>query len=493
MWQCESPDYSITELLCSHTDEYHIFEGKVIETNIRGIRYESKVYVTKSYNADLKDTIFIYTGGVDYGSGRMIYENSEWLFFATATDYKNYYSAISCDNYSSYIKNDKLKVKNYSVDDDRSKDYRIFTKQFYKIKNEKYTGSFDFIDLKGNIIARGNFTNGLANGKWYHYYYGYDRFLKSIRNYSNGKLHKESRKYALGKDTIILYEEEYDNGYKMHEKYVIKNVSRWYEYRNSDRLMRYLKKNELGDTITYYQNITFDYLNDKYENITCYSGYYYNIDTLNKFSEIAEGNYERGYKTGAWKYFSLPLKIDSTIHYKEVIPKEIGSETQIGKHRIIGQYNHNNRIGMWRYYYEKNLIRTEIYDETTGNMLLKTEYHHKSPFGIKKITKFKDDKKHGVEIEYYLNGIYKQYLNWDNGLRNGRSIEYTDSGKVINEYVYIDNRRWSVDTMGLGVKFIDGLKFGKETIIHKIGVREEGEYFRGYKIDKWKITSENGS
>ncbi|MEO1262648.1 MAG: hypothetical protein AAFZ15_27830 [Bacteroidota bacterium] len=490
---CYSPNYTITELLNYDRDDHHIFSCKILKTFIRGYDYESIAVVKDRYRGNPQDTIYINSGGSSTAGGEKLIPDSEWLIFST-TDDGLHYSATVCDYLSSQISdgyNTHCNRENYSL----AAVYIDILEQYKFFEKEKYTGRKKILG-KGKLMAEGHFVNGLPDSKWTHYRRGFAKGIKKSKiNYKQGKLHGEYLIYHNGSDHNIMIEKRV---YHNNLPTTIENYGGYikkFEYlSDTKRKITSVFLDSTGTELKQVNQIELDYNNENYRAISFRDGYYFNKHARDssQTTPLAEGYYSKGARIGEWKFFD---KNGKTIRI-ELYPQKIEETSVIhqyeedGQVRLEGIYSENRRQGVWKYYYQGQLVQQKTYD-TSGALTSKINYYAS---GGMEYVPYLNNRKHGQQIVFDQNGSILKIEQFVKGKKEGKSISFNKNGSITEELNYINGRAFSISKINNGGFLKNGYLNGYTTTYnHRTNKKSmEGEYWNGYRTGVWTAYHENG-
>jgi len=186
-------------------------------------------------------------------------------------------------------------------------------KQFSKIFKNRKSGKYIFKNIKGIVIATGEYKKGKPIKVWKHYY-------------DNGLIKTE---YDLEENITSAYS---TNGFIKSKSSINKNVSIYELYSSS-----------------VYGRITYKVIETKNDTLLVSQSFEY---------------YENGKLKTISGQVSIEYKNSSSSIGKTGIYEEYYEN---GKLQLKGQYEHNRRIGVWKWYFENGEYNTEFdYKDGTG-------------------------------------------------------------------------------------------------------------------------------
>lgn len=322
------------------------------------------------------------------------------------------------------------------------------------------------------IIAE-NFVNDIKQGfTTYHYPNGKIRL--SV-NFVKGREQGLAIEYSKDSTIIALY--EYKNGYMISKEKVNRFVNdslkhgKWVDFYpngfiKSEGYYKY------GVKDGYFK----DYFSDgNLKNISKYINGEIQVDA----SEVSrldikteyypdgkikkKGSYKNNIPEGITRIFTPEGNVESSKIYKSgaVVGDGIVDNNgykqgdwkeyfETGELKGVGKYLNDQRIGPWKYYYKNGKLEQE------GTFL-------------------KNEKSDGEWKWFYDNGNVLREENYIDGLRNGVSVEYTDSGTIVAKGEYVDD-----------------LEEGP-WYYHEGDIVMEGSYKSGVRDGEWKYTYDNGN
>ena len=302
------------------------------------------------------------------------------------------------------------------------------------LKNGKPDGFWKTYYPNGSIKSQGNRKNFELDSLWS--FFDADGNISLEINYKMGQKHGNKRKFNKGKP---VFKENYKNS--------IKQDSAIYYYDNGgiEKTVIYDEGKKQGRSFSYSKEGIVETVRD-YE-----SDFVINEEFVNRTNK-------RGLKDGIWKSF-----------YKN------------GKVVLEGRYINNKRNGFFREYsINGKLLNTYKYDD--GEL-------------VEDIEEFKDIK---VKKTYYSNAQVKSDLTLVNGIPNGISRNYNETGEIVSSKIFKNGK-----LLGDGIVDKKGKKQGEWIeyyISHFINPndsirvkRASGSYVNGFKNGDWKYYYENGS
>jgi len=227
-------------------------------------------------------------------------------------------------------------------------------------------------------------------------------------------------------------------------------------------------------------------------------------------NEIIEEHFENDIRQGFTKHFYKEGTIKKEVYFdkdKETgIAKEYSKEgliivlTEYRNGNIIRRENINrfdrnkNKQGVWKYFYENDILKEEgFYVNGKKNGYFK-EYDNKG--ALLKISKYINDEiqhdvpelsSYEIRTDYYTNGTIKVVGSYKNGIPEGIRREYASDGKISNAYIFEKGK-----ISGEGIVDEKGNKQGFWKEFYDTGVlKAEGYYKNNIKTGDWKFYSEN--
>ncbi len=491
---CSGPFYSITELLNHDPDNHHIFTCKIIGTYISNTGFESIAVVQKRFIGSPKDTIYIRSGGMSTAGGQKLFPGSEWLIFSRTTD-NLHYGATVCDYLSSQISSEQ-KINYSSGDAEIAKIYLDVLDQYVRLKKSQFSG-YKEIRGSGRLIAKGSFTNGIADGEWVHYS-RYDDFKIVLKRseiaYRNGKLHGKYNLYLEDRNNNIIGNKRIFNEGLLISEESFSEVRIEYKYLNeNEREISFIKRDSFGAIIRQRTIIELDYNNTPYRSLTYKHGYYLNkiARDSSKYLPLAKGQYFKGARVGDWIFYNKKGEVVNTLHFPDSAYQSSGFYIyeEDGNVRMSGNYEEGKRTGVWKYFYNNKLQTTWNYNRN-GELLLRVKYFSS---GRREITPFANHKKHGKEIVFNEDEHIRSIEEYKNGIRNGISIIFNHDGSIKEESNFINHRKFSVEPSDSSSYYNNGFLNGYHIQkSYKTGKTiTEGNYWNGYKTGVWLEHGEN--
>lgn len=162
--------------------------------------------------------------------------------------------------------------------------------------------------------------------------------------------------------------------------------------------------------------------------------------------------------------------------------------------RYEGQFKDGKEVGTFKFYCEECKSQPSVIKEFNGDGSAKVSYYtikgklvsegkmvgkdrqgewltyHKKGNKVMTRENYVDDKLHGVVTVYYINDVVTETTNYQKGLKQGPSKNYSVNGVLLNELNYVD------DQLQGRVVYYDSN--GQMTI--------EGAYKKGRKDGLWK-------
>lgn len=304
---------------------------------------------------------------------------------------------------------------------------RVLETLFYN--NGVLNGPAEFQDSTNEIIAKGNFTNGLKEGEWLHRYTqepmnGEPYFIFQRGNYIQDKREGSWIQYLSGQKNLETF--NYENG-KLHGDYIVRNNF------NRPAELRKFSHGKLTE-ITVYDSLGFrptkkyEIYNETSNSFKCrkteYSDDYYMSQEywLKKDGDINPIFFRFIFELYAGE------SSDGTMGYKDGYIRLFKSND---KPVMIGKYFKEKRIGLWTYYdyeqgvkfeyrFEEDKLMSEKYFTLDGELFNGEYIATKKDENVREVRKIK------------------------NGLRNGKTtVEDLTTGKVIKKETYKNGEKKS--------------------------------------------------
>lgn len=486
---CYGNQESISEIMNYPDNDLRVFTCTIIKTFVTNTSYESVAVIDKSFYGDIKDTVYVRTGGFTTAGGEKLIPGSEWLIFTHSND-GLHFGAIVCDHKSSIIKFSPWTKRRHKTVE-RGKQHLRFLNEYEEIVKSRFTG-FKVFYYKDRKIAEGHYKNGKAIGKWIHYSMRDDykhNLVKSVMYYKNGKKHGDYIHYYNNLDTSFISEiKKYKDDRILLSKIPKGGEIKYIYINDKDRLSKNIVLDINGEVCKIENRYHKDYANSGYFSISYRNGYYLNKRDSNSYEIPGEGHYFRGLKVGSWKYFTKKGKLIRTEHYDYPDTTIAGFNVYDDNRKIIisGKLDGNKRVGVWKRYDTKIVYNTE------GILLYKIRSFN---YGHKIFTPYKDFKKNGYEINYSKSNAIKSITHYVDGQKNGTYISYDNSGNIVEELSYFCNRATTIYSKSKSKTYINGYLEGEyKQISSKTGkILWEGTYWRGYIIGDVTRYNEDGS
>lgn len=261
--------------------------------------------------AEIKEVIFgsvdtnnvLINTGSQYSSvgGSLLSVGQDYIIY-TSGNGKEFGCCGICDRWTKKLTNNKSTQSELET-----------LRKFADIFNQKKSGNFDFFYSNGSLAATGEFTDGVASGKWRHFYE--NDTLKTVYDFQNHTIIQYSKKgFILSKSTSI-------DSIRISE-----------QYSSTDKgLLEYKFIDTKNDTGSFSQ--TYEYFDN------------------GNLKEI-HGQVNINVKGGA------------TSTGREGLYKEYYEN---GNLKLRGQFIKNRRVGVWIWYHENGEYNTEFdYKDGTG-------------------------------------------------------------------------------------------------------------------------------
>ncbi|MDH5598977.1 MAG: membrane-binding protein, partial [Cyclobacteriaceae bacterium] len=173
-----------------------------------------------------------------------------------------------------------------------------------------------------------------------------------------------------------------------------------------------------------------------------------------------------------------------------------------GKIESSGQFNKNEAIGVWEFYFETGSLKMkmEVLEDNTGAWKYYYENGNKSMEGL-----LKDGKRVGKWRHYYENGNLKSEGNFLNNKMEGPWHFYSEDGNLKGDIVYSGNKGSYKEYYANGDVKAEGPKSGlnntgtwnyyhnkKNPDGSKI-IQASGDYYNGKRTGDWEFFHLNGN
>ncbi len=481
---------TITEILNDHTAEHDIFLCKILKTYKKHESlYQSIAVVKKWYRGTEADTVFI-----NNGNKKMI-PDSEWLIISRPMG-NAFYSVGSCYNLSKLLKpgyDDSCHKTNVL-----GKLYLNVIKQFERAKSTEFTGK-KFFYYEERIIAEGEFKTGIPEGNWIHYSklkFFEKKILRSKVNYKNGIPEGIYKTYSIdSRGTELESETAYKNGSVIWKEELGKVRIEYQKVSDGIKVTTKERAIETGKIIKHIETFKKYDENNSNNSIFFREGIYINKSPQDssEYFPLAEGTYQRGARSGNWKFFNKKGELVREKYYEE---KEIDSTTfEIFGHKetliLSGKYDGNKRKGIWKSFYDGKL-GGETYYDYDGIIILEVRYY---PYGNRTVTPFLNGKKHGSRIRFNRKGNVESIESFRNGEQHGLSIFYNEDGEITYALNYVRSQKNTVKTSPGNYQYKDGFRHGYYTRSNteRQVTKIEGNFWYGYRTGTWTTYYSNGN
>ena len=161
-------------------------------------------------------------------------------------------------------------------------------------------------------------------------------------------------------------------------------------------------------------------------------GIYKTLYESGKIEEIE--NFDKGVKTD---YTSFHENGNTKITYKLINGNIEGlwkSFNENGSRKQEVNFTNGVRVGLLRDFYENNKLHfIQKYNE-------KGQKYYEESFSedgqITNVWNYKNEEKHGENLNYYSSGSLKSKIIFANGIRNGITFEYFEDGKIMSDEIW---------------------------------------------------------
>jgi antitoxin component YwqK of YwqJK toxin-antitoxin module len=301
----------------------------------------------------------------------------------------------------------------------------------------------------GKASSQGRLVNGKPDGYWKTWYE--NGALKSEGNRLNFKLDSLWKFYSPDSlpTTFITYKEGKKNGIR----------TLFDEGGKKQTEEKFLEDIKQGETRIYHTNGTLrqaiQFVDGKEQGLS------YEYSSIGVVLTIIE--YKNGYKIRNEKVNRIDKFGQRQGMQVEFFPN--------GKIETECNYENDKRNGYLK-----------VYDEE-GNLLSTTKYVDDMP-----VMDAQETAKLDIKREYYDNAKEKSIGSYKNGVPEGVTRYYDESGKVVSAKLFKEGL-----LLGEGVVDGLGLKQGKWKEFHETGeLRAEGAYVNNKRVGPWKFYFKNG-
>jgi len=290
-------------------------------------------------------------------------------------------------------------------------------------KNDELHGPYEARDSTGKTTTKGTFINGEKDGQWLESYVsdgskGEHYYVFQRGNYSNGKRIGIWDEYI--KDDFIFTKYSYANG-NLDGKTVD------YNSQHKPREEKFFENGKLKTLITYDSlggiNRKYEILTETNYDLTCRRT---DFEKTGKVSQVYWMKKDEADLNYNFFEFIFLIKTggklsDGTTGYANGEFKVFGAD---GKILVEGSYLKKDRIGKWKlYYYDVNVYTEQDFTSDVG--------------GIEKYFVLNSGQKFsGKFIQSYDNGKPKYEFKVSEGLRDGKSKYFDESGETTKAEKY---------------------------------------------------------
>ena len=347
---------------------------------------------------------------------------------------------------------------------------RVFYYPNKKVKEESYftfnvpDSSYREFTENGTLITKGQFDLGSPVGRWEYYYEdGSPKSIEFVRNdtiylmeyWEEQPLHNQTITNGNGK--ILSY-------------YIDGVVKEFYTFQNGLKTGPFEERTANGVL-----SVSGAFINGKKDGIWEFYSYDgalekqvgYSQDSLHgvylvmssRTDTLTYGMFNKGLKTGRWKWFNEGSILDMDGYFKEGKQDSIwhyyfpnkqlsyiahyqqdlrtGEWTYFypnGALYRIGKYQQDKRVGLWQTWYEDStLLMSGVYD----NNLEEGEWKNYWENGrLKNKSSFKSGKLNGAWISYTPDGIISVKGTYKNGLKISEWMLYYGNGRLKEKQHY---------------------------------------------------------
>jgi antitoxin component YwqK of YwqJK toxin-antitoxin module len=482
---CFGEKFNLAQILLNNKDKHSIFTCQISKTYVGSGGFTSIAVVRDVFRGNPMDTIRIVTGGHTTEGGTKLKPGTNWLIVSETQD--NYqYTATICHNHSKPMTENDIGCgyrRNIY-----GEDIVNVTKQIDELKAKGFSGSKKLY-LKEMLIAEGNYSKGSADGIWKHYNHRIDKTEQNLEveiEYIDGIPNGKTIRYVLEYLPLTIESIVNTKNGKLISKYVYND--RFYKYtysRPNVRLTKYYRLNEVGDTITHYQEI--GHKNPAMEDYYLYykDGIYLNLVDSSSYNCLCSGRYYKGAKVGTWKYYDKNGKIinQETYKLKDTLISNVKMYEEDGSFKVIGRTSENKPVGQWKYYHDSKLEYEVFYDQKS-EIITNLRYYNS---GGKKVTPYKDGKPHGTEHRYYKSGVLNELTNYNQGIKNGLHYKFDEEGILIYHSNFLKGIETTIYRADAKANILDGFRSGYNIQLnYKTGEKlHEGKFWMGYRIGKY--------
>jgi len=291
-------------------------------------------------------------------------------------------------------------------------------------KDNVLNGPCEIKDSVGNVILQGAFDNGQKNGPWLEKY-------DQVKSDSSHYYLCQRGNYFDGKRTGIW--DEYLNDSLVNIKYSYKNgmldgTTVEFNGQNKPRTERLFENGKLTE-VKCYDSLgssvqeKFEILSESPNDLKCRLTRYDKNGSTSQVYWMKKDEQELNYNSFE---FELIVKIsdklsDGSSGYADGEFKSFDANNQL---LVEGSSFKNSKIGLWKYYYRDIGI------------VINQEYTNNTPGVEKFFTISRGQPYSGRFIQRYGNGQLHYEFKISNGLRDGKSKYYDESGKLVKTEKY---------------------------------------------------------
>ena len=489
---CFGDKFNLTQILLNNKDKHSIFICEILKTYVGSGGYTSIAVVKNVFRGNPMDTVRIVTGGHTTAGGTKLKPETNWLIISETQD-NHHFTATICHNLSQPMTENDLgcgyKQKIYGEDI-----VRVIT-QLDKLREIKFSGSKK-VYLQNMLVAEGNYIVGNADGLWKHYNYRIDSTKQNLEieiEYMKGIPNGKTIRYVL--EYFPLTIESITN--TKNGKLISKNVhnDRFYTYTYNSQNARqtnFLRLNEVGDTISHYQEIGF--INPAIEDYYLHykDGNYLNLIDSSSYNCLCSGKYYKGAKVGTWKYYDKNGNIVKTKSYrlKDTLNDDVKMYEENGSIKVTGKINKDKPVGKWKYYYDSKL-EYEVFYNHNSEIVSHIRYYNG---GGKKITPYKTGKPQGTEHKYYDSGELMELTNYNAGIKNGLHYKFDTEGNLLYQSDFNNGIETTIYRTDGKANILKGFRTGYNIQLnYKTGEKShEGNLWMGYRTGKYISYKKNG-
>lgn len=348
---------------------------------------------------------------------------------------------------------------------------QVYQKGSHKVG--KLVDDYEEYHNNGQLKTKGKYKNDNVVGRWVYYYYDgkledemeFDESGKQNgihKSYDrDGKIHYEMEykngellAYKFFDKTGKVIAEEKRNGKKLNYKYynplgvletegTLENDEKtglwiyYNEYGVKHKEHKYEKGKIVGKATTYFANGDVSIVEEYQDGLTHGLGMAYHPNGQIRM----EGYFRKGLKTGMWYDYYPDGKLKEKEYYVE--GELVGWSEDYAVSGLLAA----------KYFNEDEDISKIIYFDISGNSMdTVANYHGEvrilNPNGKDLVAKlmFKNDVRHGLSEDYFVNNKIKERCNYVNNKKHGLCVDYYEHGQINSIVKYVHGEIDSINT-----------------------------------------------